>query len=173
MHEFLRKLGESAARRPWVFIGVWFVVLLAAVGLRAQFGGDFSNNYTVPGSESSSGLDLLTSQFPEQGGYAGSIVFHAKTGQVSDDADAVASSMAAVAKLPDVIKASNPLADPSGGGVSKLGTIVNAPVSFSVVPASLDQKLSGQARRGRSARQVGRPPGGVRRRGRPDRPAGA
>jgi uncharacterized membrane protein YdfJ with MMPL/SSD domain len=47
--------------------------------------------------------------------------------------------MAAVAKLPDVLSASDPLADKSSNGVSPDGSIVNAPVSFSVVPASLDQ----------------------------------
>jgi putative drug exporter of the RND superfamily len=139
MHDLLSKLGTTAARRPWLFIGAWLVVLIAVLGLRQQFGGTFANNYTVPGSESSTGLDVLGKSFPEKGGYAGSIVFHSKTGPVSADAQAVSSSMAAVAKLPDVLSASDPLADKSSNGVSPDGSIVNAPVSFSVVPASLDQ----------------------------------
>ncbi|MDQ1614950.1 MAG: putative drug exporter of the superfamily, partial [Actinomycetota bacterium] len=139
MHEFLRRLGTTAARRPWLFIGAWLVVLIAVVGLRHQFGGTFANNYTVPGSESSTGLDVLGKSFPAKGGYAGSIVFHSSSGPVSADAQAVSSSMAAVAKLPDVLAASDPLEDKSSSGVSTDGSIVNAPVSFSVVPASLDQ----------------------------------
>ncbi len=138
MHAFLDKLGRSAARRPWVVLAVWVVVLLAVSGLRHQFGGTFDNDYTVPGSQSSTGLDLLDQKFPEKSGYAGSIVFHAKTGQVSADAQAVSTSMAAVAKLPHVVSASDPLSAKNSSGVSKDGTIVNAPVSFDVVPASLD-----------------------------------
>jgi RND superfamily putative drug exporter len=139
MHAFLDKLGRTAARRPWVVLAVWVVVLLAVSGLRHQFGGTFDNDYTVPGSQSSTGLDLLDHKFPEKSGYTGSIVFHAKTGQVSADAQAVSTSMAAVAKLPHVVSASDPLSAKNSSGVSKDGTIVNAPVSFDVVPASLDQ----------------------------------
>ncbi|MDX6365397.1 MAG: putative drug exporter of the superfamily [Nocardioidaceae bacterium] len=138
MHAFLDKLGRGAARRPWAVIAAWIVVLLLVVGLRSAFGGTFENDYTVPGSESSTGLNLLDAKFPEKSGYAGSIVFHATSGQVSDDASAVSTSMASVAKLPHVISASDPLSTKDSSGVSKDGTIVNAPVSFDVVPASLD-----------------------------------
>jgi RND superfamily putative drug exporter len=138
MHAFLDRIGQTAAKRPWAVIAGWVIILLAVAGLNHQFGGTFANDYTVPGSESSTGLDVLDANFPEKSGYAGSIVFHAEQGQVSTDADAVSASMAAVAKLPHVVSATNPLADPSAGGVSKDGTIVNAPVSFDVVPASLD-----------------------------------
>jgi RND superfamily putative drug exporter len=138
MHAFLYRLGRGAARRPWAVVGAWVIVLLAVVWLNKSFGGTFENDYTVPGSQSSTGLNLLDAKFPEKSGYAGSIVFHAKTGQVSADAQAVSTSMASVAKLPHVISASDPLSTKDSSGVSKDGTIVNAPVSFDVVPASLD-----------------------------------
>jgi putative drug exporter of the RND superfamily len=138
MHAFLDKLGRGAARRPWAVIAAWILVLLVVVGLDKAFGGIYENNYTVPGSQSSTGLNLLDAKFPEKSGYAGSIVFHATSGQVSDDASAVSTSMASVAKLPHVISAGDPLSTKDSSGVSKDGTIVNAPVSFDVVPASLD-----------------------------------
>lgn len=106
--------------------------------LRSAFGGTYVNDYTVPGSESSAGLSVLNKDFSNQGGYSGSIVFHANSGKVSDQADAVKTSMAAVAKLPDVVAATDPLATSQTAYISKDGSVVNAPVSFSVVPASLD-----------------------------------
>jgi RND superfamily putative drug exporter len=138
VHAFLDRLGQGAARRPWLVLAIWVVVLVGVVGLRHQYGGTFANNYTVPGSQSSTGLDVLDANFPEKSGYAGSIVFHAKSGQVSADADAVSTSMAAVGKLPHVLSASDPLTTQTAGGVSKDGATVNAPVNFGVVPASLD-----------------------------------
>jgi RND superfamily putative drug exporter len=48
--------------------------------LRSAFGGSYVNDYTVPGSESSAGLSVLNDDFANQGGYAGSIVFHATSG---------------------------------------------------------------------------------------------
>ena len=138
MHAFLDRLGRGAARHHWFVIGGWLLVVVGLFVLRSAFGGTYVNNYTVPGSESSAGLNILNKDFSTAGGYSGSIVFHAKTGTVSEQADAVKTSMAAVAKLPDVVSAVDPLATSQSSYISKDGTVVNAPVSFSVVPASLD-----------------------------------
>ena len=139
MHAFLDRLGRLSAKRHWVVLGAWLVVLVGVLALRSAFGGTFVNDYTVPGSESSDGLDHLDSKFPEAGGYAGSIVFYADKGKVSADAEAVKKSMTAVAGLDHVISASDPLATGDTADVSKDGSTVKAPVSFDVVPASLDQ----------------------------------
>ncbi|WP_328519324.1 MMPL family transporter [Kribbella sp. NBC_00359] len=138
MHAFLDRLGRGAARFHWFVIAGWLVLVVGLFVLRSAFGGTYVNNYTVPGSESSAGLNILNKDFATAGGYSGSIVFHAKTGTVSQQADAVKTSMAAVAKLPDVVSAVDPLATSQTAYISKDGSIVNAPVSFSVVPASLD-----------------------------------
>ncbi len=136
MHEVLERVGRFCARRHWSVLVAWLIILLAVVGLRNAFGGDFFNDYSVPGSQSSQGLDLLQKQFPQQGGYAGQIVFHAKSGTVSDQATPVNTSMTNVSKLPDVIAASSPLTS-NPPRVSKDGTIAYGTVSFNVVPASL------------------------------------
>ncbi|MEV0797440.1 MMPL family transporter [Kribbella sp. NPDC050281] len=138
MHVFLDRLGRGAARFHWFVIAGWLVAVVGLFVLRAAFGGTYVNNYTVPGSESSAGLTILNKDFSTAGGYSGSIVFHAKSGTVSEQSDAVKTSMAAVGKLPDVVSAVDPLATSSTTYISKDGTVVNAPVSFSVVPASLD-----------------------------------
>ena len=139
MHRLLDRLGRWSAHRHWIVIGAWLVVLIGVLVLRNFFGGTFVNDYSVPGSESSDGLDHLDSTFAEAGGYSGSIVFHASKGKVDADADAVKKSMTAVAGLDHVIAASDPLDDKDTADVSKDGSIVKAPVSFDVVPASLDQ----------------------------------
>jgi RND superfamily putative drug exporter len=138
MHAVLDWLGRASARRHWWVIGAWLVILAGLLLLRSEFGGEFVNNYTVPGSQSAQGRDVLVARFPQQSGYAGQIVFHAPTGKVGDDSSAVSQSMANVAKLPHVTSASDPLDTPGSPAVSKDGTIVNAPMSFDVVPASLD-----------------------------------
>jgi RND superfamily putative drug exporter len=138
MHAFLDRLGRLSAHRHWVVLGTWLVVLVGVLVLRNLFGGDYVNDYTVPGSESSDGLDHLDSSFPQAGGYAGSIVFHNASGKVSDDAKPVKKAMTAVAGLDHVLSSSDPLQTKDTANVSKDGTTVKAPVSFDVVPASLD-----------------------------------
>ncbi|MFI6830490.1 MMPL family transporter [Kribbella sp. NPDC050241] len=155
MHVFLDRLGRGAARFHWFVIAGWLVAVVGLFVLRAAFGGTYVNNYTVPGSESSAGLTILNKDFSTAGGYSGSIVFHAKSGTVSEQSDAVKTSMAAVGKLPDVVSAVDPLATSSTAYISKDGSVVNAPVSFSVVPASLDSsyldKLDAAVQPARSA----------------------
>src|ERR1700691_2844041 len=91
-------------------------------------GGEYVNDYTVSGTDSAVGEDLLSSTFPQQSGYAGQIVFHAKSGTVTAQETAVNQSVTNVSKLPDVIKAVSPFASSNSGLVSKDGTIAYATV---------------------------------------------
>ena len=139
VHAFLDNLGRFCSRRHWVVIGGWLIVLVVVIALGRAFGGTYVNDYTVPGSQSSQGRDLLTKDFPQQSGYAGQIVFHATKGSLSDQSTPISKSMKAVGKLPHVVSATDPLDQNPPTNVSKDGTIAKAPVSFDVVPASLDQ----------------------------------
>ena len=76
MNKLLERLGGFAARRHWIFIIAWLVILGGTLWARHVSGGEFVNNYNVSGSGSALGLDLLNKDFPQQGGYAGQIVFH-------------------------------------------------------------------------------------------------
>ena len=134
----LEKLAGVAARKHWIFIIAWVVILGGLLAAKHAFGGEYVNNYTISGSDSATGLNVLNSTFPQQGGYGGQIVFHAKTGSVSAQESAVSQSVTNVSKLPDVIKAVSPFASSNSGTVSKDGTIAYATVSWNVNPDSLD-----------------------------------
>src|SRR6202042_785452 len=134
----LEKLAGVAARKPWVFITTWVIILGGLLAAKHAFGGEYVNNYTISGSDSATGLNVLNSTFPQQGGYGGQIVFHAKTGAVTAQESAVNQSVTNVSKLPDVIKAVSPFASANSGAVSTDGTIAYASVSWSVNPSSLD-----------------------------------
>ena len=138
MNAFLDSVGRWCARRHWEVIVAWVIILGALLGLRSVFGGHFQNNYTVTGSESAQGLSVLKKEFPAQGGYAGQIVFHAPTGSVAAQTNAVNNAMANVAKLPHVLNAVSPFAVPNSPQVAKNGTTAYGSASWDVVPPSLD-----------------------------------
>ena len=69
VNRLLERLGGFAARRHWIIIIAWLVILAGLFGLRYTFGGEFVNNYTVSGSDSATGLDVLRGTYPQQGGY--------------------------------------------------------------------------------------------------------
>ena len=138
MNNLLERLGGFAARRHWVVIIAWLVILGGLLAAVKAFGGEYVNNYTVSGSDSAVGLDVLNSTFPQQGGFGGQIVFHAKSGTVSAQQSAVNQAVTNVSKLPNVIKAVSPFASSNSGLVPKDGTIAYSNVSWSVNPNSLD-----------------------------------
>ena len=138
MNGALERLAGFAARRWWVFIVSWVIILGGLLAAKNALGGEYVNNYTVSGSDSATGLNVLNSTFPQQGGYGGQIVFHATKGTVADQQSAVNQSVSNVSKLPDVIKAVSPFASSDTGAVSKDGTIAYASVGWNVSPDSLD-----------------------------------
>ena len=138
MNILLERLAGLGARRHWVFIIAWVAVLGGLLGAKHAFGGEYVNNYTISGSDSAAGLNVLNKTFPQQGGYGGQIVFHAHSGKVSDQQSAVDQSVSNVSKLANVIKAVSPFSSSNSGTVSKDGTIAYASVAWNVNPDSLD-----------------------------------
>ncbi len=140
MNAALDRLGRWCAHRHWVVLAVWVLVLAAVVLSARAWAGEYANDYSVPGSESADGLAVLEEQFPQAGGYAGQIVFAASgDGTVADQQAAVSAAMTAVGSLPDVLTATDPFGVPSSPLVSADGTVAYGPVSWSVVPGSLDE----------------------------------
>jgi putative drug exporter of the RND superfamily len=138
VNKWLERLGGFSARRHWYVIVAWVLILGGLLAARSAFGGDYVNNYNVPGTQSDNGLNRLNDTFSSQGGYSGQIVFHARTGKVTADSAQINQAVTNVSKLPDVIKAVSPFASASSGMVSKDGTIAYSSVSWSVNPYSLD-----------------------------------
>jgi RND superfamily putative drug exporter len=138
MNHLLERVAGIAARRHWIFVIAWVIILGGLLGAKHAFGGEYVNNYTISGSDSATGLDVLNSTFPQQGGYGGQIVFHASKGTVADQEPAVNQATTNVSKLPGVIKAVSPFASGNTGAVSKDGTIAYASVAWNVNPSSLD-----------------------------------
>ena len=138
MNGALERLGSWAARRRWWVIAAWVLILVGLWLGRSAFGGTFVNDYSVPGSQSEQGLDVLRADFPAASGYGGQIVFKADTGKVADQSQAVAETMKNVGALPHVLSATDPLTVSGTPAVSADGTIAYGNVSWDVVPTSLD-----------------------------------
>ena len=152
MNRLLERLGGFAVRWHWAVIIAWVVIIVGLFAAKHEFGGGYLNNYSVPGTDSATGLNLLNSTFPSEGGYGGQIVFHARSGTVtaSQRQSAVNQATANIARLPHVTGAASPFSSSQGGaapkggavskggGVSKDGTIAYSSVTWKVNPDSLD-----------------------------------
>ncbi|MCP2369959.1 RND superfamily putative drug exporter [Agromyces terreus] len=75
MAELLYRLGKFSARRAWVVIAAWTVVLAIAVGgFLVGFKG-LTTSFDVPGTASGDVVAELEDELPEYSGGAGTVVF--------------------------------------------------------------------------------------------------
>jgi RND superfamily putative drug exporter len=120
----------TTTHRKYVAIG--WVFALIAINLLAQSAGtSYSNNFTLPKSDSQRASDLLQHSFPAQAGDRDTIVFKVARGNVHNPAVRAPMSalFARVAQLPHVAGVVSPY---SGGGqaISRNGQIAFATVIF-------------------------------------------
>jgi RND superfamily putative drug exporter len=106
----------STTHRKYVVIG--WVALLIGVNMLAQSAGtSYSNNFTLPNSDSQRAADLLQRSFPAQAGDRDTIVYKVSSGTVLDPAvrARMSATFAQVAKLPHVAGVISPYTSASAG----------------------------------------------------------
>ncbi|MFF5920396.1 MMPL family transporter [Streptomyces flavochromogenes] len=145
----LYRLGHWCARHFILVIVLW---LAAMVGLQITdraVGGQYSDNFDLPGVQSTEGLDALQAHDPAAAGYTSQIVLNRTSGPLTDEASVINSTVAALEKLPDVTGAQNPLPPPgttppalpagvpNTGPLSTDGKTAYITVRFSVPPSTL------------------------------------
>lgn len=86
MAGLLYRLGRFSARRHWVVIVTWIVVIaLAGVGY-GLFKGTATSEISIPGTATAKVSDELAAKFPKASGGSGSVVFATKDGDAFTDA---------------------------------------------------------------------------------------
>jgi RND superfamily putative drug exporter len=139
MAGLLERLGSFAARRWWVVFPLWVIILGGLVIGNHYAGGEYVNNYNIPGTESLNGLNRLNDTFKAQGGYAGQIVYRTTHGTFTSHEQAAVNQVTGnIAKLPDVIKSVSPFSPQGAGAIAKDKTIAYTAVSWSANPYSLN-----------------------------------
>jgi uncharacterized membrane protein YdfJ with MMPL/SSD domain len=140
----LHRLGLLAARRKWVVLGCWIVLLSGLVAVSQSAGSNTSNNLSLPGTDSQAASDLLASRFPPQQNGSNPLVFHARTGKVTDAQakQAIQASFQRVKKLPHVVAAVDPFSQRGAAQISKDKTTAFIPVLLNVSGDELTQEIA-------------------------------
>ena len=113
-----------------LIIAAWIVALVSLMGASHVAGNKFANNLTLPGTDSTRGVDLLKSSFASVSGDQDQIVFHTTGGPVtSPQARArIARTITRVRHLPHVVSVASPFAQP--GAVAHDGRTAFATLTF-------------------------------------------
>ncbi|MCX4963557.1 MMPL family transporter [Streptomyces sp. NBC_00654] len=146
----LCRTGQWCARHFVIVLVLWLAALAGLQVLQHAYGGDYSDDFSLPGTQSQDGLDVLRAHAPTAGGYSSQVVLHDGTKALSEVGDQVSTAVADLQKLPDVLSVQNPLppsgstppppptGTPNTGPLSTDGKTAYITVRFSVQPSTLD-----------------------------------
>ncbi|HEV7641230.1 MAG TPA: MMPL family transporter [Gaiellaceae bacterium] len=125
------KLTRWTTAHRRIVVASWIVLAAGVLFASQAVGKRSANNFSLPNTDSQRAVDLLQGRFPAQAGDADQIVFHTRTGKLTDPSTraAIAPLLARIAKLPHVAGVVSPYA-PGAHAVSKAGTIGFATVEF-------------------------------------------
>lgn len=85
MASLLYRLGRLAARRAWLVLGTWLVVLALAGAAFAAFGGTLTSTVTIPDTPTQRVANQLADRFPDASGGTGTVIFRSKDGAALTD----------------------------------------------------------------------------------------
>jgi RND superfamily putative drug exporter len=130
MTSLLTQIAGAAARRPRIATLLVLLGITVVIGGAVAAGGQFKDDFTVPGIESQKAQDLLEQRFPAQSGTQATLVFNAakKLDQAPIDA-----ALAKIGEQPHVVTVDELR-------LSKDGRTAYAAVSYDQTATDLDAK---------------------------------
>jgi RND superfamily putative drug exporter len=143
MSTLLYRMGRAAYRHRGAVSLAWVAVLAVVLTLFLTVGGEFDDEFTIPGSESQAALDQLRATSPVAAGAGADVVLIAPEGSAVTDpefAPAVAEVVAAVGRVDQVAAVADPLAT---GQISADGRAALASVQYAVPAEQLGDDALG------------------------------
>ena len=138
----MKALGRFAFRKKYYVIGFWLIALFGITAIAQSVGSNFSDSFSLPGTDSMKALSLLGKAFPGKAGDTETIVFHVKTGTVNDPSvkNAMQGVFAKVSGISSVGAVNSPYEPINARQISQDQTTAYAPVNFSVNARLLKSK---------------------------------
>src|SRR3954449_8468663 len=151
----MKSLARWCFRRKFVVLAVWVVALLVLGGLSASVGTGYTDSFSLPGTESTTALNLLTDNFNSESTDTNQVVFAADDVRAPATKARIQRTLKAIARGPHVERVDSPFAQGAAAQVAKDGTVAFANVHMdgeqpiADVPKSAYDKLIATAEDGR------------------------
>jgi putative drug exporter of the RND superfamily len=135
----LYHLGRFCSRHRWPVIAGWMLAAVALVVTAQSTGENYSDNLSLPGTDSTRATDLLKDRLPQQAYGSNPVVLQARGGTLTDSRNkpAVQATVASLNKVEHVIKTVDPTSSAGASFLSKDRTIGYIPTTLDVGPGDL------------------------------------
>jgi len=123
-------------------LALWIAGLVVLGGLSQAAGDQYSDSFSLPGTESTRALELLQKSFKQQSGDTDQIVFHVADGSVKDPEvrQRIEAMLGKVAKGPDVVSVVSPYDEAGAAQISKDGRTAYATVNMDGLPQDIPKE---------------------------------
>ena len=130
----LERLARWSYHRRWLMLLMWIAALIGFNVWANVGGGDYSQDFSLPGTDSQRAFDLLDDRFPQAAGDTADIVFKAEEGVDDPEVrEAMEGLFAEVSDVDRVVGIDSPYSEQAQGQISPDGAIAFATVHFSFV----------------------------------------
>lgn len=136
----LRRLTNWCYHHRWKTLAFWVVGIIALAFAANILKDDYTEQFTLPGSESQRAFDFLEKEFPEQSGDQIQVVFEADAGINSAAARLIIEGyLNEVSDAPDVESIQSPYGENGENFIASDGTIGYATIQMSLPSTELDR----------------------------------
>jgi putative drug exporter of the RND superfamily len=126
----LERLAKWSYRRRKTMLLIWIVALVGFIGLASTAGGEYSNDFSLPGAESQKAYDLLKEKYPAFSGDTADIVFKAQDVTDPEVTSTMEALFAKIAKVDLVVAVESPYTEEGARQIAPDGQIAFATVRF-------------------------------------------
>ena len=126
----MKFLADLAHKRRWLVLAVWIFAIVAVGGAAKSAGSAFSSSFQLPDTESSRVQEILSKEFPAQGGDSSQIVIEAKGKLTSVENQAIVEKLMADVATSPIVKSVDSPFDPRNAALNADQSIGFATIHF-------------------------------------------
>ena len=120
MSTFLLSLGRWCARHATRVLAAWALLIAALGGVVATTGIQLDDTFTISGTESMRGLEVLTDRLPQAAGTSEQVLIASSNGRIENHAPAVNAFALRASQIDGVATVSPPFGDKTAGVASSV-----------------------------------------------------
>jgi RND superfamily putative drug exporter len=126
----MKFLADFAHQRRWIVVAIWVIAIVGIGGVTKSAGSAFSSTFELPNTESSRVQEILSKEFPTQGGDSTQIVFESSEKLTFPDNLKVIEELIAEVSASPIVESIDSPFDPTKAALNKDQEIGFATVHF-------------------------------------------